>query len=334
MNVVDALDSAVERLAPGLSDEAAWPTLRAHLLLLGAAGESPVEALLAAAGDRELDTARDPAAVLDWRLDASGLRNAGAGPLPWMPGIPGRLADDAHWGAYLTQRAQLVTQIAEAVHTRASDQAALPVWAQNGLRPDPTTVADVEVWRAAMQVPVDDRRPTGAPQLQKASATWQRRLNRAVTGDHTPALTEWRQLLYSLAPQVHDDEFTPLLAERLAAMSRAGVTAHQVLRTAARPDHPAGPLPDEHAAAALWWRMARQLTPGVAAQIGDGCHGEGITTDWAHRLADLFGPERAATIEASTWWPALVSNIDHGLQRGWQLEALLVGRVRPALPRC
>ncbi|MFC7362230.1 MobF family relaxase [Nocardioides astragali] len=331
VNMVDALDTAVETLAPGLSDEAAWPTLRAHLLLLGAAGENPVEALRAAAGDRELESARDRAAVLDWRLDASGQRNAGAGPLPWMPGIPARLAEDPHWRAYLSKRAHLVEQLAEQVHTRAVEQAALPVWAQNGIRPEAATVADVEVWRAAMQVPVDDRRPTGAPQLQKASATWQRRLNRAVTGDHTPALKEWRQLLYSLAAQVRDDEFTPLLAERLAAMSRAGVTAHELLRTAAAPDHPAGPLPDEHATAALWWRMARHLTPAVAAQIGDGSHGESVTTDWAPRLADLFGPERAASIQASTWWPALVSNVDHGLQRGWQVEALLgAGRALPS----
>lgn len=331
VNMVDALDTAVETLAPGLSGEAAWPTLRAHLLLLGATGENPVEALRAAAGDRELESARDRAAVLDWRLDASGLRNAGAGPLPWMPGIPARLAEDPHWGAYLSQRAHLVEQLAEQVHTRAAEQSSLPVWAQNGIRPEASTVADVEVWRAAMQVPVDDRRPTGAPQLQKASSTYQRRLNRAVTGDHTPALKEWRQLLYTLAPQVRDDEFTPLLAERLAAMSRAGVTAHQLLRTATAADHPAGPLPDEHAAAAIWWRMARQLTPAVAAQIGDGSHGESVTTDWAPRLADLFGPERAASIQASTWWPALVSNVDHGLQRGWQLEALLgAGRAMPS----
>ncbi|TGN65044.1 toprim domain-containing protein [Nocardioides eburneiflavus] len=331
VNVVDALDTAVESLAPGLSDEAAWPSLRAHLLLLGAAGENPVEALRAAAGDRELESARDRAAVLDWRLDASGLRNAGAGPLPWMPGIPNRLAEDPHWGAYLSQRAHLVEQLAGQVHTRAAEQSSLPVWAQNGIRPEAATVADVEVWRAAMQVPVDDRRPTGAPQLQKASATWQRRLNRAVTGDHTPALKEWRQLLSSLAPQVSADEFTPLLAERLAAMSRAGVTAHELLRTAAAPDHPAGPLPDEHAPAALWWRLARHLTPAVAAQIGDGSHGESVTTDWAPRLADLFGPERAASIQASTWWPALVSNVDHGLQRGWQVEALLgAGRALPS----
>ena len=331
VNVVDALDNAVETLVPGLAEEAAWPTLRAHLLLLGAAGENPVDALRAAAGDRELESAHDRAAVLDWRLDASGLRNAGAGPLPWMPAVPARLAEDPHWGAYLAQRAHLVTDLAEQVRTRAADQAALPAWAQNGLRPEAATVANVEVWRSAMQVPVDDRRPTGAPQLQKASATWQRRLNRAVTGDHTPALKEWRQLLYSLAPQVRDDEFTPLLAERLAAMSRAGVTAHELLRTATAADHPAGSLPDEHAAAAVWWRMARQLTPAVASQIGDGSHGEGVTTEWTPRLADLFGPERAASIQASTWWPALVANVDHGVQRGWQVEALLgAGRAMPS----
>ncbi len=331
INVVDALDNAVETLVPGLSEEAAWPTLRAHLLLLGAAGENPVDALRAAAGDRELESAHDRAAVLDWRLDASGLRNAGSGPLPWMPAVPARLAEDPHWSTYLAQRAHLVEQLAGQVRTRATDQAALPAWAQNGLRPDAATVADVEVWRAAMQVPVDDRRPTGAPQLQKASATWQRRLNRAVTGDHTPALKEWRQLLYSLAPQVRDDEFTPLLAERLAAMSRAGVTAHELLRTATAADHPAGPLPDEHAAAAVWWRMARQLTPAVASQIGDVSHGESVTSEWTPRLADLFGPERAASIQASTWWPALVANVDHGVQRGWQVEALLgAGRAMPS----
>ena len=37
----------------------------------------------------------------------------------------------------------------------------------------------------------------------------------------------------------------------------------------------------------------------------------------------------AARTVARTWWPALVSNVDHGLQRGWQLEALLgAGRAK------
>jgi len=320
--VAEGLDACVDQVLPGLADESAWPTLRAHLLLLGAHGEDPVALLREAAGDGELESAHDRAAVLDWRLDASGHRNAGVGPLPWTPGIPSRLAEDPRWGGYLTQRAELVTGLAGQVRHRAETGAAhgaLPTWAHNGLRPDDATVAAVEVWRAAMQVPAEDRRPTGPAQLQKATATHQRRLNRKVTGDHTPALKEWRHLLHELAPQVGEDEFTPLVAERLAAMSRAGVTAHQLLRSAVE----AGPLPDEHAAAALWWRMSRHLTPAVAEQVGrTEQHDQGAAA-WTPRLAELFGAERAERIHASSWWPALVANVDHGLQRGWQLEDLL-----------
>ena len=86
--VVEALDVAAEQIVPGLIDEPAWPTLRAHLLLLAAHGTDPVAQLAAVAGRRELDSADDRAAVLDWRLDDTGHRNAGSGPLPWLPGIP------------------------------------------------------------------------------------------------------------------------------------------------------------------------------------------------------------------------------------------------------
>ena len=133
-------------------------------------------------------------------------------------------------------------------------------------------------------------------------------------------MKEWRHLLLDVAPQVRTDEFTPLLAERLAAMSRVGLAAHQLLRGAAA----AGPLPDDHAAAALWWRMSHHLTPAVASQICHSSHRDALTATWSTQLADLLGPHRAATLEASTWWPALVSNIDHALQRGWQLEDLLM----------
>ena len=313
-----SLDAAVDELLPGLSDEAAWPALRAHLLLVGAHGEDPVAALRAAAGDRELESAEDRAAVLDRRLDASGLRNAGVGPLPWVPGIPARLAGDPHWGRYLTARAELVSALADQVRERALEAPSLPTWAGNGLRPDPATVADVAVWRAAMQVAAGDRRPTGAPQLQKAASTWQRRLNRRVAGDHSPAVREWSHLLHAVAPQLRTDDFTPLLAERLAAMSRAGVDTPSLLQAAAG----AGDLPDEYPAAALWWRMSRHLTPAVAAQVG--AH-DPVATDWTPRLVEVLGQQRAERARSSSWWPALVANLDHGLQRGWRLEDLLAG---------
>lgn len=327
VNVVDALDTTADLVVPGLCDEAAWPTLRAHLLLLGAHGEDPVETLRVAAGARELDSADDRAAVIDWRLDSSGLRNAGTGPLPWVPSTPQQLAQDPQWGEYLTRRAELVSDCAALVRQDAHQAAAAgasPVWALNGIRPNERTLADVEVWRAAMQVPVNDRRPTGAPQLQKAAGTWQRRLNRRVIGDLTPALKEWSQLLHQVAPQVRSDELTPMLAERLATMSRAGITAHQLVRGATA----AGPLPDDHAAAALWWRMARHLTPAVAARITGQIGGhDQVTTQWTQqltgRLVELLGPDRADRIQTSTWWPALLANIDHALARGWRLDDLL-----------
>ncbi|MDN5896130.1 MAG: AAA family ATPase, partial [Nocardioides sp.] len=250
LDPVDALDASADTVVPGLSEEPAWPALRAHLLLLGAHGLDPLEQLQIAAAERELDTAGDRAAVLDWRLDDTGMRSAGTGPLPWLPGIPEQLAQDSHWGQYLTQRAALVSGLASQVRQSCLEQPSTPVWAQNGVRHDDATIADVQVWRAAMAVPEQDHRPTGRPELQKAAALWQRRMNRRLASDHSPALAEWGRLLHSVAPQISADDFTPLLAERLAAMTRTGIAAAQFLRRAAA----SGPLPGEHAAAAVWWR--------------------------------------------------------------------------------
>ncbi|MDN5896081.1 MAG: hypothetical protein L0H93_18895, partial [Nocardioides sp.] len=115
--------------------------------------------------------------------------------------------------------------------------------------------------------------------------------------------------------------YTPAVAERRAAMPGTGIGAEKLLRCGAA----SGPLPDEHAAAALWWRMARHLTPAVAAQISDLHHDTHLTADWASRLAEIIGTECAERVQASNWWPALVSNIDHGLAAGWRLEDLLAG---------
>lgn len=319
-DVAEALEATAEAVVPGIVDEPAWPALRAHLLLLGAAGEDPGTRLREAAAQRELDTAHDRAAVLDWRLDSTGHRNTVTGPLPWLPAIPASLNDDPHWGDYLQQRAQLVTTLASQVHQHALESAETspPDWARDGLRPDKATVADVEVWRAATQVPTTDQRPTGRPQLQKAAATWQRQLDARITGTHLPAAREWSHLLNSLVPQIHTDDFAPHLATRLAVMSRSGINAAALLKEAAQ----LRPLPDDHAAAALWWRIAHHITPAIAEQI-DNPAAHRVTADWLTRLPDLLGPDRAQRIQDSPAWPALAANIDHGLQRGWQLDDLL-----------
>ena len=92
---VAELDQADEYV-PGLTTEPAWPTLRAHLIALAAeTGQHPLRHMLTAASGRDLETAGDMAAVLDWRLPA--LTPIDPGPLPWLPGIPEALDDHPVW---------------------------------------------------------------------------------------------------------------------------------------------------------------------------------------------------------------------------------------------
>ena len=85
--IVQMLDSQADQIVPSLTSEPTWPTLRAHLLALAAeTGEHPLLHLYEAALERDLSTAEDMAAVLDWRLPEPA--SSDPGPLPWLPGIP------------------------------------------------------------------------------------------------------------------------------------------------------------------------------------------------------------------------------------------------------
>ncbi|MGD8202156.1 MobF family relaxase [Ornithinimicrobium sp. W1679] len=309
------LDEAAEHLTPGMTDAAAWPTLRAHLTLIAAGGNDPVQALTGAVTAREVDTAADPAAVLDWRLDDTGMRNTATGPLPWIPGIPPTLGTDPTWGPYLAARAQRVTDLASDVAEHAVT-APTPEWAAQGpARPTDDVLAAVAVWRAANQVEATDLRPTGPAHASKAAATYQRQLRSQIQGDRSPALAEWGPLLAQVAPRAVKDAFAPVLAERLAAATRAGIDAAALVRDAAG----TRALPDDHAAAALWWRVAQHLTPAVDTTAGPD---QILSTAWVPTLTSKLGNDRAQAMQTSTWWPALVTTVDHALQRGWSLDDL------------
>ncbi|WP_052112695.1 MobF family relaxase [Knoellia aerolata] len=315
-DAVAILETEAASIVPGLTERPAWPTLRAHLILLGAHDVDPVAALREAATNRELDSAADPAAVLDWRLDDSGLRHAGEGPLPWMPGIPSALRQHPTWGEYLAARGSLVEDLAESVRQAAAAGPA-PSWARQGqVLPAPKVLGDVEVWRAAMQVAERDHRPTGAPQLQKSAAMWQRRQLAALTGTRTPAMQEWGPVLERVAPSVRYDDYLPVLAERLAGMSQAGLDARGLLRSALGE----GTLPDDHSAAAIWWRINRRIGPAVLHEVD-----QTLSTTWQPRLVEILGGERALHLQRDSMWPAMVTSIDHALQRGWRIEDLLAG---------
>jgi DNA primase catalytic core len=312
--VVAALEKAAEQAVPGLAEEPAWPTLRARLLLLSAAGIDPVAQLLSVVDTRELDSAVDRAAVVGWRLDDTGY--PGPGPLPWLPTIPQHLQAHQMWGSYLTAQAATVRELAERIRASAhADQR--PTWAGPGSGQPPSHLIEhVEVWRAATGVSPDDRRPTGPVQRHKAARIWQRRLDQALADGAAPGWPEWRPLVAQLAPNISEDSFAPILAGRLAAISRAGVDAKHLLRAAALEKA----LPDDHAAAALWWRICRHLNPALSAQINRPAV---PTVPWESRLAELIGTDRAQLIQTSPWWPALVTAVDQALQRGWRLEDLI-----------
>jgi ATP-dependent exoDNAse (exonuclease V) alpha subunit len=177
--IVQILDSQADQIVPELTSEPSWPTLRAHLLALAAeTGKHPLLHLYEAALERDLSTADDLAAVLDWRLPEPASSNPG--PLPWLPGIPKTLQNHHVWGQYLAKRSQLVIDLANDVRDGASRGREQPIWAPPGSHPTAALLGEVAVWRAAVGVDPQDRRPTGAGQLQAASTLWQQNLDRAV----------------------------------------------------------------------------------------------------------------------------------------------------------
>jgi conjugative relaxase-like TrwC/TraI family protein len=289
------LEAGADRIVPGIADDPAWPTLRAHLILLAATGEDPLIALEAAADARELDTADDRSAVLQWRLPDPGSTNSG--PLPWLPTIPVALHDDPHWGAYLSARSDLVTTIADEVRQQATSTPNVPPWWPPGRSlPTPDLLGDVAVWRAANAVPDSDHRPTGPTQPAKTQHRWQHELDTRLGSTNAATVVDWTGLIHTLVPATRSDDYTPQLAEDLAAISAAGVDAEAILRTATAPGVP---LPDDHAASALWWRIQRHLPdptdPGMPEPAGwsapEGSPGVG---DRHARLEDTRDPHHRA----------------------------------------
>jgi hypothetical protein len=249
--MITKLDRYADQLISGITKETAWRTLRARLLLLTADDADPLAELLNAAQQLELDTTDDRAAVLDWRLDDTRLHNKLA-PLPWLPGLPDRIANNPDWGPYLAARARLVTDLADQV--RASSEA--PTWAAEQDRVLPAgLITDFQVWRAAMQVERSDMRPTGPEQRSVLARTWQHRLNRRLGTHDTPQDQQWAELLAEQIPNLIKDSFLPSLTKRLDNLDRAGFDTSSLVQSAAAK----APLPDDHPAAALWWRILDEL---------------------------------------------------------------------------
>jgi len=324
-----------------------------------AAVQAAARVLHRALAQGEVRSAADPAAVLDWRLDLTDPSRPRPtqtltspaqtpGPLPWQPAIPRGLETDRTWGIYLQARHGYTTYLAEQVAQRARDwtPTSAPAWAAPLLGADSAgdLLADLAVWRAANHVADNDLTPTGPSRLPAPDAREQNTLDarvRRALGDPAAAAHRWRTLAQQLEPRLLQDPYWPVLADRLAAAGRAGIDVDALVQSAITanptanrspgstlPDGPA-PLPDEMPAAALWWRLSRQLAPAAllaqASDLGAGSTAAppNLRPDWTCHLTVLFGDHLSARIVADPAWPALVAAVTQAVQAGWTPEQVL-----------
>ncbi|WP_206509821.1 MobF family relaxase [Rhodococcus sp. KRD197] len=324
------IDDAAEAEVSGLTDEPAWPVLRGHLAIVGAHGRDPVEALRVAVRSRELGTALDKAAVLDWRLDTSGGHSSGRGPLPWLPAIPAALRGDpdkgesAEWGNYLDARGDSVTALRDRIDAdiRSWTPTTAQLWARpffGAEEPNFDLLSDLAVFRDAHGVDPDDRRPTGPMQLAAASLKAQHKLDKRaerVLGAAHTASALWRPFVDELDTHIAQDPYFPVLADRLAAAARAGIDVHTLVRDSLA----ASPLPDELPAAALWWRLSGELS---AAALDTDADGSVLEPSWTPVLTELLGDKAAARVMSDPRWPSLVATVDAADPSMWTPGQLL-----------
>ncbi len=288
--VLQALDRGADEVVDGLTACAAWPTLRSALVLNAVDHRDPLKELRVAAAVGELYSAHDPAAVLTWRLP----NPSGKGPLPWLPPVPDKLMGTTGWGTYLTDRASLVQECARALvdqpHTVGT-----PSWAMSGQHLSPALIREVEVWRASVGVDPSDRRPTGPVQLSNAVRTWQKRLESRLQPN---VISPWADVLAAIRPRIHEDPFSVVLTHHLADLHASEADVPDLLARAAAD----GPLPAEHTAAALWWRLARQ--------VNHDNHGGAVPPTPARPASLIDEAQVGADAEAVTQGRGAVSPLD------------------------
>ncbi|MFI6956457.1 MobF family relaxase [Nocardia sp. NPDC050408] len=315
---LERLDAAAEALRPNLTDSPAYPVLRQHLAMIALSGHDPIAALLAAAGARELDTADDVAAVLDWRLDPTGAHSTGSGPLPWAQAIPRGLREDLD-STQVTARARIVGDLAAQI--RRDSHTWTPVTAPHWARPlvgtDAGLLGELAVWRASLHVDDRDMRPTGPARYGALEREHQQLLDERVNdalGDIGLPVNKWAATVQRLEARVVTDPYWPVLADKIEVASRAGIDIQTRLTDAAA----SRPLPDQMPAAALWSRL--ELEPSA---LDTGLGQPNLRPDWITELRAVLGDEAADRVAADPAWPRVVAAIDRATATTWTPQQLL-----------
>ncbi len=305
---------------PGITGTPAWEALRGHLVVLAAGGADPIAALTAAATSRELDSARDISAVLDYRLDPTGNHSQGSGPLPWLPAVPAAVAQLPTWNTYLQARASQVTDLAGQIRSQAAgwDAGTTSAWALPYL-PDRQLVGDLAVWRAAESVPEMDVRPAGPTPRRIAMIRRHTGLVRsalAVGGDARDGADRWADVLTHQGVKIVGDDYWPVLAARLSLADAAGINVPALLSAATT----GSPLPAEGPAGALWWRLAPHIAD---LATGPAAHGHQLRPPWTSSLENVLGQTSADQITTDRLWPVIIARVDEAARDGHDPQALI-----------
>lgn len=301
---LEALDHAADTVHPNLTDSPAYPVLRQHLALIALTGADPVAALRAAACKRELDTADDPAAVLDWRLDPTGAHSASTGPLAWTPGLP-RIVIDQALAEPARAREQIVIALAAQIRDTAQQwtPSTAPPWARPLLSTDPALLGELAVWRAGLHVADTDARPTGQARYTDVERIHQQHLDQQIIdahGDPTLPRNRWAEIVDTIDPRITTDSYWPIVADKIDLADRAGLDITTLLTDAAA-HHP---LPDEMPAAALWARL--ELEPSALDTTGTDL----LRPDWLPYLEAILGTDMTDKVTTEPAWPRVVAAVE------------------------
>ena len=308
---LDQLTRAAEEAVPHITAAPAWDTLRAHLAVLTIHGRDAAGDLRAAAQARTLDTSRDSAAVLDYRLDATGNHSLGDGPLPWLPATPHNQRPE--WTTYLAARASRVRYLTEAVREDVSNWTTdtAPTWAQPYLT-DLALVEDLAIWRAAQSTAQADLRPAGERPRRIAHIRQHQDLTKRclqVAGTAEDGAERWAQTIKTDGADITGDDYWPILAARLNLAESAGLPVRRLLASAITQR----PLPAENPATALWWRLAPHLA-GLTSPTDPRRHR--IRPTWTDRITAQLGSDRTDRLVLDRLWPVLVARVDQATSDG------------------
>jgi len=137
---------------------------------------------------------------------------------------------------------------------RASARDTLPTWAERYADVlDGPLFGEVALWRAAEGIPDEDRRLAGPPREAGAPAAYHRNLTARINQRYTDVVRGWESKIVEYVGR--SDDQTLQLARDLDRLQRNGRDAEQLLDRAATRK----PLPDDHATAALAYRIRQQL---------------------------------------------------------------------------